>query len=139
LTHPVLFPGGKELETNEAVEYELNKLIAFEQERGILMRVAVWYVTTDFGVATHAKAIGDLAEGLEDVAFYAGRDVVLRQELTYVSQIAGELQKKTNDLLHMLPRERRVKRGILNLGGKALKFLFRAALSEDLGPINKKS
>jgi hypothetical protein len=83
-------------------------------------------------VTTHAK-------GLEDLTFYAGRDVVLRQELRYVSQIAGELQRKMNDLLYMLPCERRVKRGILDLGGKALKFLFRAALSEDLGPINKKS
>jgi hypothetical protein len=38
-------------------------------------------------VTTHAK-------GLEDLTFYAGRDVVLRQELRYVSQIAGELQRK---------------------------------------------
>jgi hypothetical protein len=90
-------------------------------------------------VTTHAKAIGDLAKVLEDLTFYAGRDVVLRQELRYVSQISGELQKKTNDVLYILPREIRVKRGILNLGDKALKFLFGTALSEDLGPINKKS
>jgi hypothetical protein len=38
----------------------------------------------------------------------------------------------------MLLGERRGKRGILNLDAKALKFLFGAALSEDLGPINRK-
>ncbi|PNF30504.1 hypothetical protein B7P43_G10878 [Cryptotermes secundus] len=40
--------------------------------------------------------------------------------------------------MQMLPKGKREKRGILNLGGKALKFLFGAALSEDLGPLNDK-
>jgi hypothetical protein len=44
-------------------------------------------------------------KGLEDLTFYAGRDEVLRQELRYVNQIVGELQKRMNDLLYMLPRE----------------------------------
>jgi predicted RNA-binding protein with EMAP domain len=99
------------------------------------MRGAVWYVTVDFSVTKHTRVIRELTKGLEDLTFNVGRDLAQRQELRYVSKIAEELQEKVENLLQMLPRERRVRRGMLSIGGKALKFLFGAALSEDLGPI----
>ena len=49
-----------------------------------------------------------------------------------------ELQAKIDNIIQMLPREQRIRRGVLSLGGKALKFLFGAALSEDLDPLNAK-
>jgi hypothetical protein len=89
-------------------------------------------------VTEHAKVIRGLTQGIKDLAANLGNAHVQRQELRYVGMIARELQEKIDNLLQMLPRERRVKRGMLNLGGKALKFLFGAALGEDLGPINDK-
>jgi hypothetical protein len=91
------------------------------------MRGAVCYVTVDFSVTEHARVTGELTKGLEDLTFNVGRDLAQRQELRYVSKTAGELQEKVDNLLQMLPCERRVKRGMLSLGGKALKFFFRSS------------
>ena len=74
----------------------------------------------DFSVKEHAQAVGDLIKGLGDLMFAVGRDTAQWQELRYASNLAEELQGKVNDLLQMLPKER-VKRGLVNLGGKALK------------------
>jgi hypothetical protein len=115
----------------------LDKGIAFIREQEILLRGAVWYVTVDIRVTEYARVIG-LTQGLEELALNLGDDPARRQELRYLSMLAGELQGKLNDVIQMLPSGSRTKRGILSLGGKALKFLFRAALSEDLGPINGK-
>ena len=98
--------------------------MAFLMEREILLRGAVWHVTVDFGVKQHAQAIGDLIKGLGDLTFTRGRDPAQRQELRYASKLAGELQGKVDYLMQMLPRGKRERRGILNLGGKALKFFF---------------
>jgi hypothetical protein len=98
----------------------------------------VWYVTLDIGVAEYAEAIGGLTRGLKDLASNLVDDLTQRQELRYLHVLAEELQGKINNILQMLPREPRTRRRIFSIGGKALKFLFGAALGEELEPINGK-
>jgi hypothetical protein len=124
--------------TDEGVTLKLDMGVAFVCEHEILLRGAVWDATVDICVTEYAKAIGELTEGLEDLALSLGNDPMRRQELRYLSMVAGELQGKLDNILQMLPRGPRTKRGILSIGGKTLKFIFGAALSEDLGPINNK-
>jgi hypothetical protein len=117
---------------------KLDKGLAFVREKEILLRGAVWYVTVDLSVSEYSKVIGGLAQSLQDLTLNLGDEPARRQELRYLSMLAGELKGKLDNVLQMLPRDTRTKRGIFSLGGKALKFLFGAALSEDLEPINSK-
>jgi hypothetical protein len=116
----------------------VDKGIAFVRDKEILLRGAVWYVTVDLSVAEYTKVIKGLTESLQDLTLNLGDEPAQRQELRYLGMLAGELKGKLENVLQMLPRDARTKRGIFNLGGKALKFLFGAALSEDLGSINNK-
>jgi hypothetical protein len=49
-----------------------------------------------------------------------------------------ELKGKLVGIAKMLPRATRVERSPLSIGGKALTFLFGAALSEDISAVNDK-
>jgi hypothetical protein len=107
------------------------------REREILLRGAVWDVTVDISVTDYAKVKGELTKDLEDLAASLGNDPVRRQELRYLSMVARELRGKLDNILQMLPRGPRTKRGILSIGVGS-QISFGAALREDLGPINNK-
>ena len=109
LTYLNFVSGGTIPETDGAVELKMDRGIAFVREREILLRGAMWYVTVDVSVTEHAKIIGGLRKGLEDLIFTAGRDTILRQELRYVSSIVEELQAKIDNIIQMLPREQRIR------------------------------
>ena len=53
------------------------------------------------------------------------------REITYVYSILNQLSLELNDLEKLLPTTRR-KRGLLDLGGQALKFLFGTATNSEL-------
>jgi hypothetical protein len=100
----------------------LDKGIALVRKREIVLRGAVWYVTVDMSISEYAKVIG-LTRGFEDLTSTLRDDPTRRQELRYLHMLAEELQGKVDNILQMLPKGPRAKRGIFSMGGR-LSYFF---------------
>ena len=62
----------------------------------------------------------------------------LKREITHLKIMTKELTHNIATLEQILPGTNRSKRGILSIVGKALKFLFGTALSEDIVRLDQK-
>lgn len=122
--------------------------IVFEKLKNTVINENEWILVLDFDIqglseesnnlATLYSEISDQLLNLtrtERVAYYWFKDINL--ELDKVRVSLDSYQSDLEGLLELLPKER-FKRGLINLGGYAAKYLFGVATTDDIEETNHK-
>lgn len=127
----------------------MNQGMAFEKQQDILISDDKWTVVLNYDLTTVGQEAEELLDLLAIVTkltnqqrtletaagqqLYANFKVEVQRIKNNINRYVSEI----NELLRLLP-QRKNKRGLLNVGGTALKFLFGTLDDNDLENINRK-
>lgn len=131
----------------------IDKGLVFTKEEEILITGDSWVLSTDISLHAFYNTIAEF-DNLLDEAMKQDHEVgkgmdsrmatyvneIVSKELNIIQNDLGKTKTKLNNLVKTIApfEQHREKRGLLDIGGVALKFLFGTADSDDLIEINKK-
>ena len=102
----------------------------FLKEEDIILTDDIWYVTTELNVNSYEEAVLTIRNDLRTM-YESKREFTCLAELRQKEVLLDTLETRIHNFRHLLPKPDN-RRGLMNIGGTALKALFVVATASDV-------
>jgi len=102
----------------------------FLKQEDIILTNDAWHVTTELNVNSYEEAVLTIRNDLRTM-YESKREFTSIAELRQIEVLLDTLETRIHNFRHLLPKPDN-RRGLMNIGGTALKALFVVATASDV-------
>ena len=117
---------GRETFTNEPI----NKSVVFFKQEDIVLTDDAWHATAELNDNPYEEAVFTIRNDLR-VMYESKKEFTSIAELRKIEVLLDALETRIRNFRHLLPKPDN-RRGLMNIGGTALKTLFGVATASDV-------
>ena len=107
-----------------------NNSVMFLKQEDIILTDDAWHVTAELEVNSYEEAVLTIRNDLR-VIYESKREFTSIAELRQIEVLLDTLETRIQNFRHLLPKPDN-RRGLMNIGGTALKVLFGVATASDV-------